>query len=76
MKFVEISAQLFEEFTSWKEQKMVVHDRDLKEAALIIAANLGLPHFKVNYFDSDNCEILNRSDIPNCEIASKNPNSE
>ncbi len=60
MKFVEISAQLLEEFTSWKEQKMIVHDRDLKEAALIIAANLSLPNFKVNYFGSDDCEIPNR----------------
>lgn len=46
-KWRSIKEKLFEKFCEWKADLLVVHDRDLKEYALLLADEMNLPDFKV-----------------------------
>lgn len=49
-KHLEIQHRVFEQFCEWKDDRLVVHDKDLMLCALSIAKQLGLNDFKV-YLD-------------------------
>lgn len=42
-----INSELFDQFCDWKDKKIIVHDQDLHDAAILIAENINCPDFKV-----------------------------
>jgi hypothetical protein len=48
-KWTMIREKLFEQLCEWKRQRQIVHDNDLKEAALLLAEQHDLLNFKIRW---------------------------